>query len=89
MHLWAYSVSQTGRNRAIRHKEHQSHLRLGHTDKSALTEHGWITGQTIQFDQTKPQYKSDLCVPRTVRESLELLLSDKALNWKEGAKLSD
>lgn len=78
-------VGQTGWSITIRCKEHQSHLRLGHIDKSALAKHGWTTGHTVLFEQTEILYKSDQWGPRTTRESLELSSSNRALNREESA----
>lgn len=44
-----YFVGQTGWSGMVRQKEHQSHLKPGHMDKSALADHG--TGHSILLDQ--------------------------------------
>lgn len=49
----AYYIRQTGQSVSVRQKEHQSHLRPGHVDKSILTKDGWATGLSIRFDQTE------------------------------------
>lgn len=54
-----YCIGETGRSTLIKWKKHQHHLRLGNMKKSALADHGWKTGHTIQFDKAKILYKSD------------------------------
>lgn len=46
-------VGQTGQSAEVRRQEHQWHLRLGHTDLSAITQHGWDKGHSILFHETK------------------------------------
>lgn len=55
----AYYTEQMGWSVHMRKKEYQSYIRLGHIDKSALAEHAWATGHTIQFDQNKILFKSE------------------------------
>lgn len=61
--------------------------KLGHMDKSALADHGWKTGHSILFDRTELLCRSDQWGPRVTQESLELLLTQRALNKDDGIKL--
>lgn len=36
---WTYYIGQMGQSVLVRQQEHQSYIRLGHTDRSALAEH--------------------------------------------------
>lgn len=65
-------AGQTARMIAIREKKRKRHLRLGNTEKSVLTLHGWETGHSICFDRTTLLHRSSNWHETVVRESLEL-----------------
>ena len=65
-------IGQTGRNVSTRVKEHFSHMKHQHEDKSAVAEHHWKTGHKIQLDQTKILVKENRFWPRLYREAIEI-----------------
>lgn len=81
-------IGQTGHSVTVRWKDHQSHLRWGHVDKSALADHGWKIGHAILFGQTEILHKSDHWGSRVTRETLGLLLPPNSLTKEVGANLS-
>lgn len=80
-------ISHTGRSICTIMQENQCHLRLG-TTKSVLAEHGWKTGHNICFDKVEILYKSTSWNLRTVRELLEISLTQDVNNKKDGSKLT-
>lgn len=81
-------VRQTGQLVSISINEHKHHVRLGQTDKSAITQHCWLKGHQALFADTKILYRSDKRHKQITRESLEMALTEQSLNQEEGARLS-
>lgn len=72
-----YYIGQSGRSIVIRQKEHQWHLRLENTEKSAF--HGWDTGHIVQFPDTEV-YRSKSWGTRVIMKSLKISLRSKTIN---------
>jgi hypothetical protein len=77
-------MGQTGRSVDTRIKEHQRHIRLEHTDKSAVAEHWADSGHRILFHNTSIFATKTRCMCRIVREAIENKLHLNNMNRDVG-----
>jgi hypothetical protein len=81
-------IGQTGRSIDTRITEHSRHIRLGHPEKSAVTEHSFTHDSLIRFQDTQiPSTKSGY-MDRLIRESIELEFRPNNMNREEYLALS-
>ncbi|KAL0266587.1 UNVERIFIED_CONTAM: hypothetical protein PYX00_009089 [Menopon gallinae] len=77
-------IGMTQRPIATRITEHERHLRLGHTDQSAVAEHSIQCDHNILFNQT--QVKARISQPRLLpfREAIEIAKTPNNFNRDQG-----
>lgn len=76
-----------GKNIYIRCQEHQRHLWLSNTEKSALAGHRWQTGHSICFAETEILHQSSAWCARLIREVMKIQSIREVLNKEDGARL--
>lgn len=86
--VWVCYVGQTERSVCIRRQEHQRHLWLGNSEKSAIVDHGWWTGHFICFAETEGLYRSSTWSERLIRAALEIQSMWRVLNKEAVVNMS-
>jgi hypothetical protein len=81
-------IGQTGLSVDIRLKEHQRHIRLEHSDKTAVAEHSVDQEHRIQFHNSSILATKTGYMDRIVREAIEIELYPYNTNREGGFCLS-
>jgi hypothetical protein len=70
-------IGQTNRSIEASIKKHQRHVRLGQTDKSAVTEHSVKLGCRVNVQDIAILCTKATCMNRLIREATEIELQPK------------
>jgi hypothetical protein len=77
-------IGQTGCSVDTRLKGHQRHIRLEHSDKSAVAEHSVDLGHRIQFHNTSIFATKTRYIDHIVRKAIEIELHPNNMNREVG-----
>jgi hypothetical protein len=81
-------IGQTGRSIKTRVKEHQCHICLQHSDKSAVAEYSIYLDHRIQLQNTNILSTKSRYMDRMIREAIEIDLQPNNMNRKDGLRLN-
>ena len=81
-------IGETGRSFKVRLKEHQSHVKYGRDDKSAVAQHSHDEGHAPSWRESRLLYKAHDWYSRVIVESV-VISETSNYNRKEGARVID